>query len=167
MRLIARLKIAFYGRELSAAIKPNIDALAARANEISNECNAALAAAEALRTQVLASGEAPGSAQTNLNALQRVLAACDAHEARIHDLVAAFHELELFLLARIDSLTSLYRPSEAERARLFGEIDAIRRPATELHARFLQDFMRLERLWQQWSPASQRQEPHGAARKRA
>jgi len=166
--LIERLRIAFLGRRLPDAIKPDLDALAAKAGEISNECYDALTAASALRTKVVASSDAAASAEANLIALGGVLEAFDGHETRIHDLVAKFHELEHSVLVRLEDLSAIYRPSDSEKTRLLEEVEAIRRPATDLHAQFLHDFMSLERLWQQWSPIDQRhQKPEQVSRRRA
>lgn len=169
MRLIDRLRVALFGRHLSDAIRSDTDVLAARAGEICAECNAALAVAAALREKFLALPRTPTPAETDLNALANVLEAFDGHETRIHDLVADFHEREQSLLARIEKLSVVCRTPVSEKVRLLGEIEAIRRPATDLHARFVQDFMSLERLWQDWSRAGQRldRQPSQPTRRRA
>ena len=156
MRLIERLWIAFSGRKLSDVIKPYTDALVARAGAICRECQAGLDAAAALRARSLETNHFPESAQANHAALERVLDRFDVHEIRIHQLVAEFHDAERDLICRVDALAGVYKMSEIDKAQLTEEIAEIRRPAIDLHARFLQDFMSLERLWQQWLPSEPR-----------
>lgn len=169
MRLIERLRIALFGRQLSDAIKPDVDALTARVGAIRGECQAALDAAAAFRARTLQTSHIPESVPANLTALGNVLEAFDGHEARINQMVAEFHDAEHALDDRIGDLAGLYRTPETSRARLMEEIAAIRRPALDLHVRFLRDFMSLERLWQQWSPGEERalQQDSAPRRKRA
>ena len=148
-----RLWIALSGKKLADAIKPDVNALVEKAGAICRECHAALDAAGALRAKTLETNHVTGSAASNLTALEKVLEAFDRQEIRIHQLVAELQNAEHALFDRIDGLAGIYRLSAAEKARLMEDIGAIRQPAMELHARFLQDFMSLERLWQQWSPA--------------
>ena len=156
MRLIERLKIALLGRKLSDAIKPDVDALVARAGAIRRECQAALDTSAALRVRSLETNHLPEASAANLTALGEVLWAFDDHELRIHRLVAKFHDAEHAMVDRIEALAGVYKMSDADKAQVLEEIAAIRRPASDLHARFLQDFMSLERLWQQWSQPESR-----------
>ena len=156
MQLIERLRVAFSGKRLSDAIKRELAALVTRAGAISRECQAGLDAATSFRITSVETDHLPDSAASTAGALAKVLAAFDGHEIRIHQLVAEFHDAERALSDRIDVLAGVYRPSDTERARLFAEIATIRRTAMDLHVRFLQDFMSLERLWQRWSPEPRR-----------
>ena len=153
MRLMERLWIALSGKKLGDAIKPDTNALVEKAGAICRECHAALDAAGALRARTVETNHVPGSAASNLTALEKVLEAFDRQEIRIHQLVAELQKVEDALFDRIHGLAGIYRMSPAEKARLMEDLGAIRQPAMEMHARFLQDFMSLERLWQQWSPA--------------
>src|SRR5262245_44807478 len=101
MRLIERLRIAFTRTRFADAIKPDVDALAAKAAEISGECNEALSEAAVLRKKILVSPHNSETAALNLAALGETLGAFDGHELRIHDLVAEFHEVERVLLERV------------------------------------------------------------------
>jgi len=156
MNVIERLLIVLTGRKLSDAIRQETGALVARAGAIGRECQAGLDEAAAFRIKSLEISHLPESAVSTSIALGKVLEAFDRHEIRIHRLVAEFHDAERVLAERIDTLAGIYRTSDPERARMHDEFAAIRRTAMDLHVRFLQDFMSLERLWQHWSPAEPR-----------
>lgn len=154
MRLLERLKLALSGRQGSDAIKQDIDALAAKAGAIGHECRTALNAAAALRVTTIETGHLPESSQAHLAALSEVLEAFESHETRIHQLVAEFHDAEHALVDRINALVGDDKTPASEKARFMEQIAAARQQAMDLHAQFLHEFMNLERLWQQWSPAA-------------